>query len=239
MLRVDARKQLGEMRLDIAFATASEVTALFGPSGSGKTSILNMVCGLLRPDSGSIVLGDEMLFDSDRRVDVPAHRRGIGYVFQERRLFPHLTVRQNLAFGRWMRGVAADAAHERHVVEMLGIGHLLRRRPTNLSGGEQQRVAIGRALLLRPRLLLLDEPLAGLDRARAAEVLPYLERLRGEGVPMLYVSHDPHEVARMADTVVVIGEGRVERTVAGTAPSDPGAGVSVATCEQTQGARGP
>ena len=135
---------------------------------------------------------------------------------RRKRLFPHLTVRQNLVFGRWASRLRRDLTHEKRIIDMLGIGHLLKRRPTNLSGGEKQRVAIGRALLPRPRLLLLDEPLAGLDQARAAEVLPYLERLRDEGVPMLHVSHDPAEVARLADTVVVMAEGRVERRSRGS-----------------------
>ena len=223
MLRVEVAKRLGALALEIDLAATGEVTALFGPSGSGKTSVLNMVSGLLRPDRGRILLGDELLFDEHRRLDIPPHRRRIGYVFQEKRLFPHLSVRQNLTFGRWARGIQRDVGHEGHIIEMLGIGHLLNRRPTNLSGGEKQRVAIGRALLSRPRLLLLDEPLAGLDRARAEEVLPYLERLRDEGVPMLYVSHDPTEVSRLADTVVVMASGRVERTSSASSFTiDPG-----------------
>ncbi|KAA2237189.1 molybdenum ABC transporter ATP-binding protein [Salinarimonas soli] len=213
MLQVDVDKSLGETAISVAFATRGRVTALFGPSGSGKTSVVNMVAGLLTPDRGRIAIGDDVLFDSERRVCVPVHRRRIGYVFQEGRLLPHLSVRSNLAFGRWMNGLRRDADEERRVVEMLGIGGLLRRRPLTLSGGERQRVAIGRALLLRPRLLLLDEPLASLDEARKAEILPYLERLRDEaGTPMIYVSHAEAEVRRLADEVVRLAAGRVVGT---------------------------
>ena len=162
------------------FESEGGATGLFGPSGAGKTSVINMIAGLLKPDRGRIALDDEVLFDSAARIDVPAWRRRIGYVFQEGRLFPHLTVQHNLDYGRWMGGHAADAAAFAHVVELLDIGHLLDRRPGKLSGGERQRVAVGRALLMRPRLLLLDEPLASLDAARKREILPYLERLRDE-----------------------------------------------------------
>ena len=199
------------MLVDVAFETASRATALFGPSGSGKTTLVNMLAGLVRPDRGRIVLGDEVFFDSDAKIDVPVHRRRIGYVFQEGRLFPHLSVRQNLVFGRWMRGLARDKTHEEQVIDLLGIGQLLTRRPGTLSGGEKQRVAIGRALLAKPRLLLLDEPLASLDEARKSEILPYLERLKAEGVPMIYVSHHGAEVAQLAEIVVLIRHGRVER----------------------------
>ncbi len=201
------------MLVDVAFETDSRATALFGPSGSGKTTLVNMLAGLVRPDRGRIVLGDEVFFDSDRRIDVPVHRRRIGYVFQEGRLFPHLSVRQNLVFGRWMRGMARDKTHEEQVIDLLGIRQLLKRRPGTLSGGEKQRVAIGRALLTRPRLLLLDEPLASLDEARKSEILPYLERLKAEGVPMIYVSHHGAEVAQLAEIVVLIRHGKVERVM--------------------------
>ena len=185
-------------------------TALFGPSGSGKTSIVNMIAGLVAPDRGRIALDDTVLFDSATRINVPAHRRRIGYVFQEGRLFPHLTVAQNLDYGRWMSGVAADPAERERIVALLDIGHLLSRRPAKLSGGERQRVAFGRALLMQPRLLLLDEPLASLDRARKLEILPYLARLRDEAkVPMIYVSHQAGEITRLASQVVRIEDGRV------------------------------
>jgi len=213
MLSVQVEKTLGDFRLDIAFASESGATVLFGPSGTGKTSIINMIAGLLRPDRGRIALDDTVLFDSAAGIDVPPHRRRVGYVFQEGRLFPHLSVKSNLDYGRWMGGHAADPVAFAHVVDLLDIGALLARRPGKLSGGERQRVAIGRALLSRPRLLLLDEPLASLDAGRKAEILPYLERLRDDAqVPMIYVSHDATEVKRIASDVVRIEGGRVAAT---------------------------
>jgi molybdate transport system ATP-binding protein len=210
MLSVDVEKRLGEFSLAAKFEAAGGVTALFGPSGSGKTSIVNMIAGLIAPDRGRVALDDTVLFDDAAGIDVPAHRRRIGYVFQEGRLFPHLTVAQNLDYGRWMAGLSADAAERERIVAMLDIGHLLRRRPGRLSGGERQRVAFGRALLMKPRLLLLDEPLASLDRARKLEILPYLARLRDEArVPMVYVSHQAGEILKVASQVVRIEDGRV------------------------------
>jgi molybdate transport system ATP-binding protein len=167
----------------------------------------------LRPDRGRIVLDGEVLFDDAAHINVPVWRRRIGYVFQEGRLFPHLSVKHNLDYGRWMGGYAADASAFAHVVELLDIGQLLDRRPGKLSGGERQRVAVGRALLLRPRLLLLDEPLAALDAGRKAEIFPYLERLRDEAaVPMVYVSHQADEIRRIATRVVRLEAGRVAAT---------------------------
>ncbi len=195
--------------LDVAFAAPAGVTALFGRSGSGKTTVINAVAGLLRPDQGRIVAESVALLDTAAGVNLPPHRRRIGYVFQDARLFPHLTVRQNLLFGRWFTPKADGVALAR-VVDLLGIGPLLARRPAALSGGEKQRVAIGRAILSNPRLLALDEPLAALDDARKAEILPYLERLRDElSLPILYVSHSMAEVARLATTVVLMEGGRV------------------------------
>jgi molybdate transport system ATP-binding protein len=175
-----------------------------------------MIAGLLQPDRGRIALDGDVLFDDAARIDLAVWRRRIGYVFQEGRLFPHLSVQHNLDYGRWMGGHAADPAVFAHAVELLDIGHLLDRRPGKLSGGERQRVAVGRALLMRPRLLLLDEPLASLDEARKADILPYLERLRDEAkVPMIYVSHDAAEVKRIASRVVRLDGGKV--TAAGGA----------------------
>jgi len=169
-----------------------------------------MVAGLIAPDRGRIVLDDTVLFDSTARVNVPAHKRRLGVVFQEGRLFPHLSAAQNLDYGRWMSGHSADPGERDRIVALLDIGHLLPRRPGHLSGGERQRVAVGRALLMKPRLLLLDEPLASLDRARKLEILPYLARLRDEGhVPMVYVSHQAGEILRLASQVVRIDDGRV------------------------------
>jgi molybdate transport system ATP-binding protein len=213
MLVVEVEKKLGEFSLNAVFAGESGATVLFGPSGAGKTSIINMVAGLLRPDRGRIVLDDEVLFDDAARIDMPAWRRRIGYVFQEGRLFPHMSIRHNLDYGRWVSGLAPDPAAFAHAVELLDIGHLLDRRPGKLSGGERQRVAVGRALLTRPRLLLLDEPLASLDAGRKQDILPYLERLRDEArVPMIYVSHDAVEVKRIATRVVRLDGGQVTAT---------------------------
>jgi molybdate transport system ATP-binding protein len=210
MLSVDVEKRLGDFSIAAKFESEDGVTALFGPSGSGKTSIVNMIAGLVAPDRGRIALDDVVLFDSRARIDVPPHRRRIGYVFQEGRLFPHLTVAQNLDYGRWMSALAADPAERERIVALLDIGHLLARRPGHLSGGERQRVAFGRALLMKPRLLLLDEPLASLDRARKLEILPYLARLRDEArVPMIYVSHQAGEIVKLASQVVRIEDGRV------------------------------
>jgi len=213
MLLVQVEKRLGEFALNASFASESNATALFGPSGAGKTSVVNMVAGLLKPDRGRIVLNGETLFDDAARIDVPAARRRIGYVFQEGLLFPHLTVKHNLDYGRWMGGLPADPAAFAHVVELLDIGPLLDRRPGKLSGGERQRAAVGRALLMRPRLLLLDEPLASLDAARKRDILPFLERLRDEAqVPIIYVSHNAAEVRRIASHVVRLEQGHVTAT---------------------------
>ena len=210
MLVVAVEKRLGDFTLAVKFDAMVGATALFGPSGAGKSSVANLIAGLLTPDRGRIALDDTVLFDSAARIDVPPHRRRIGYVFQEGRLFPHLTVRRNLDYGRRMNGLARDEAEMRHIVDLLDIGHLLDRRPGKLSGGERQRVAIGRALLTRPRLLLLDEPLASLDAARKREILPYLVRLRDDArVPMLYVSHLADEVRRIATQVLRIDDGRI------------------------------
>lgn len=211
MLAVDVEKKLGSVQIAVTFATTGNATALFGPSGAGKTSVVNMIAGLIRPDRGRIVLDGTVLFDSAARIDLPAHKRRIGYVFQEGRLFPHMTVAQNLDYGRWMSGLKSDAAERDRIIALVGIGALLTRRPGKLSGGERQRVAFGRALLMKPRLLLLDEPLASLDRARKLEILPYLARLRDEAhVPMIYVSHQAGEIRKLCAQVVRIEDGRVE-----------------------------
>ncbi|MBV0913707.1 molybdenum ABC transporter ATP-binding protein [Anianabacter salinae] len=210
MLEVSLRHAFAGFTLDAQFRAPPGVTVLFGRSGSGKTTIVNAVAGLLSPDEGRIASGDWVLLDTDRGVRLRPHRRRLGYIFQEGRLFPHLTVRQNLAYGTWFAPKGAPREDMGRVVEMLGIGPLLHRRPAALSGGEKQRVAIGRALLSAPRLILADEPLAALDEARKAEILPYFERLRDEvSVPILYVSHSASEVARLATTVVAIEGGRV------------------------------
>ena len=210
MLRVDVTKQLGEFSLEASFQSEGRVTGLFGASGAGKTSLVNMIAGLLRPDRGTIAIDGETLDDTAKGLHVPAWRRRIGYVFQDARLFPHFNVRQNLDYGRRMNGLAYDAEQQTRVTDLLDIGHLLDRRPGKLSGGERQRVALGRALLSKPRLLLLDEPLGSLDEGRRAEILPYLVRLRDEArVPMVYVSHDAAEMRQLATQIVLLQRGRV------------------------------
>lgn len=211
MLDVSIRQTLGNFTLDVAFASeARGVTALFGRSGSGKTSVINAIAGLARPDEGRIRIGDTVYFDSAARVDVPVEKRRIGYVFQDSRLFPHMTVRSNLEFGLRRVPAAERRIGLDSVVDLLGLAHLLERRPRGLSGGEKQRVALGRALLAQPRLLLMDEPMASLDAGRKAEILPYIERLRDEmNIPIVLVSHALDEVVRLATTLVLIGEGRV------------------------------
>jgi molybdate transport system ATP-binding protein len=209
-LAIDIKHRLGSFELDARFGAGSGLVALFGRSGSGKTSVINIIAGLIRPEHGQVTVEGVTLVDAARGIFVPSHRRRIGYVFQEARLFPHLTVRQNLLYGRWFAPRTGRGDDLDRVVDLLGIGGLLDRRPGRLSGGEKQRVAIGRALLAAPRVLLMDEPLASLDEARKAEILPYIERLRDEGgVPIVYVSHSLAEVARLASTVVVLAEGRV------------------------------
>jgi molybdate transport system ATP-binding protein len=201
------RKRLGDHAILIDHRSDARLLALFGPSGAGKTSILNMVAGLLRPDRGHIAVAGETLFDAAQKIDLPPERRRIGYIFQDDRLFPHRRVRANLLYGHRL----ADPAHRwislDEVTRFLGIAHLLDRWPRTLSGGEAQRVAIGRALLAGPRLLLMDEPLSSLDRSRREEIMTVIERIRDElRVPILYVTHDHSEIARLADEVVNIGE---------------------------------
>jgi len=212
-LSVDIQHRLGAFTLDTRFTAAGRVTALFGRSGAGKTSLVNVIAGLIRPEHGRVVVDDETLLDSERGIFVPKHRRRIGYVFQEGRLFPHLTVRQNLRYGAWFAPREARYVEYDRVVETMGLAHLLDRKPDKLSGGERQRVAIGRALLASPRLLLMDEPLAQLDATRRHEILTFIERLREAfAVPIVYVSHAMDEVIRLADTLVLIDSGKVAAT---------------------------
>jgi len=209
-LTVDVERGLGAFRLKSAFEAGEGVTALFGRSGAGKTSVVNAIAGILRPDRGRIAIDGEVLFDSERGIDVPTPRRRVGYVFQEGRLFPHLNVRQNLRYARLFSAEARRSDRFERVVGLLGLAQLLERRPANLSGGEKQRVAIGRALLSNPRLLLLDEPLASLDAHRRNEIMQYIELMRDEvKIPIVYVSHAVEEVVRLADTVVLMSAGEV------------------------------
>jgi molybdate transport system ATP-binding protein len=213
MLELHVEKRVGAFRLNARIEGAGRVTALFGRSGSGKTTLVNIVSGLVRPDRGRVVLNGSVVFDSARGIDLPPHRRRLGYVFQEGRLLPHLTVQSNLLYGLRRTPPAERSVGLDEVVDLLGIGYLLRRRPADLSGGEKQRVAIGRALLTSPRMLLMDEPLASLDSARKTEILQYIDRLKDElGIPILYVSHAIDEVVRLADTVALLSDGEVKAT---------------------------
>jgi molybdate transport system ATP-binding protein len=211
MIEVDVKLKLGTFSLDVAFANSAGITALFGQSGSGKSVTLNLIAGLIRPDKGYIRLDGTALVNTEQGIFVPMHRRRIGLVFQDSNLFPHLSVKQNLLYGRWFarhreREIDFDA-----VVETLGIEKLLARPPARLSGGERQRVAIGRALLSCPKLLLFDEPLAALDMRRKLEIMPLIEQVRDEfKIPIVYISHAIEEVVRLAACVVVIDAGRVQ-----------------------------
>jgi molybdate transport system ATP-binding protein len=210
VLQLCIRQRLGQFALEAEFEAAQGVTALFGASGAGKSSIVRAVAGLSRPQEGRIVLAGRVVLDTEKRVFVPAERRRAALVFQDARLFPHMTVRDNLLFG-WRRApVKAEPEEIARVTALLGLEKLTARMPPRLSGGEKSRVALGRALLSSPDILLLDEPLASLDAARRAEILPYLERLRElRQIPILYVSHAVEEVARLADRVVFLREGRI------------------------------
>lgn len=210
MISFDCTLTRGDFRLDAAFTGTSGVTGLFGPSGSGKTTIIRLIAGIDRPDRGRIAMGDAVLTDTSRAVHRPPHRRRVGLVFQDAQLFPHLSVRQNLRFGRFFTPPSERRVAFEPVVEVLGLGALLERAPRTLSGGERQRVAIGRALLASPRLLLMDEPLASLDMQRKLDILPFIERMRDEfAIPIVYVSHAVEEVARLAASVVKLAHGRV------------------------------
>ena len=209
-LEVEARTHLGDFSLDATLTTDDKVIAVFGPSGAGKTTLVNVIAGLVRPKTGLVVVDGAVLLDTAAGIDIPAHRRRIGYVFQDSRLFPHLSVRQNLLYGQWFAARDARQTALDEAAELLDLAPLFKRATPQLSGGEKQRVAIGRALLSSPRLLLLDEPLSSLDHARKQEVMPFLERLRDHAfVKIVYVSHAVAEVKRLATTVVTMRDGRV------------------------------
>lgn len=208
-LSVSLKQSMPNFSLDIAFEAPSGITVLFGESGSGKTSTINAIAGLQNNSLGRVTLSDRVLFDSDSNIHLKPYQRNIGYIFQESRLFPHLTVEQNLNYAKRFKK-AGKSVDFNHIVDLLGIKPLLKRRPNSLSGGEKQRVAIGRALLSAPDLILADEPLAALDGARKAELLPYFKRLNRElGIPMLYVTHSPEEVLELADHVIALEQGRI------------------------------
>ena len=209
---IQLRHTLGAFALDASFefGDRSGVTALFGPSGAGKSTVINAIAGLIKPEFGRVMLAGETLLDTERGIWVPARERRVGVVFQDTRLFPHLTVKANLLYGWQRAGKKIEASGIDFVISLLALEGLLDRRPRTLSGGEKSRVALGRALLMNPRTLLLDEPLAALDAPRKAEILPYLDRLvRETSIPMLYVSHSLDEVARLADRMVLLDKGRV------------------------------
>jgi len=211
MLSVHITKTLNDFALDVAFdADSKGITALFGRSGSGKSTLVNLIAGLLPPDSGHVTVNGEVLFNTAKGINLPPEKRRIGYVFQESRLFPHMTVKGNLTYGMNFTAPRERFVEFDHIVSLLGVDHLLDRRPGSLSGGERQRIAIGRALLSSPRMLLMDEPLASLDATRKNEILPFIERLRDEvKLPIVYVSHDLNEVIRLADTMVLLSDGGV------------------------------
>ena len=208
---IQLRQPLADFELDVDFSVRSNsVTALFGPSGAGKSTVINLIAGLQRPREGRITINGKVVEDTQARISLSPQTRNIGYVFQQARLFPHLNVERNLLFG-WRR--ATDRANQTqisHLVKLLGIESLLHRKPAALSGGEKQRVALGRAILSNPDLLLLDEPLAALDHKRRDEILPYIERIRSEQqIPILYVSHSIDEVSRIADYLQIINRGKI------------------------------
>ena len=211
MFNVRVEKKQGDFLVDTAFRSKEVgITALFGRSGAGKTSVINMMAGLVRPDKGHIIVNERPLFDSARSIDIAPQKRRVGYIFQDGRLFPHLSVRSNLVYGMRLTPPAERYLKFDQIVELLGIELLLDRRPARLSGGEKQRIAIGRALLASPSLLLMDEPLASLDRERKSEVLPFIARMSDElSIPILYVSHSLNEILNLADRIVVMESGRV------------------------------
>ena len=209
MIDVDIEKQLGAFQLAVKFSAEAPIVGLFGRSGSGKTSVINAIAGIAKPARGRIRVNGVSLFDATKGINLPPDERRIGYVFQDALLFPHMNVQSNLLYGQQLRSSAERFIAESRVVELLGLSALLQRKPRTLSGGEKQRVAIGRALLAQPRILLMDEPLASLDVSRKTEILDYVERLRDElSIPIVYVSHSVAEISRLADTVVILSDGR-------------------------------
>jgi molybdate transport system ATP-binding protein len=214
MISVDITHQLGSFTLAIKFETNTRgVTAIFGRSGAGKTTIVNVLAGLVKPQSGRIEIDGNVLLDTTNQINIPPEKRRLGYVFQESRLFPHYSVQRNLTYGMRRTPEAERCVDFDDVISVLGIEALLDRKPRSLSGGERQRVALGRALLTSPKMLLMDEPLASLDTARKQEILPFIERLRDHfDIPIVYVSHDMDEIIRLADTLVLIDDGLVAAT---------------------------
>ena len=210
MLEVKIKGAIDQFEIDATFMTeAGTLTALSGRSGAGKTTIINMIAGLVKPRDGRIAIDSDVLFDSAHAIDQPPNKRGVGYIFQDNLLFPHLTVKGNLCYGQNLTPTADRYLDFDEMVELLGLKHLLSRRPSSLSGGEKKRVAVGRALLANPRALLMDEPLAGLDMARKDEILPFIEQIRQQvRLPIVYVSHDIDDVLRLSDQIALIDKGR-------------------------------
>ncbi len=209
MIDVDIEQRLGAFHLAVKFAAEAPIVGLFGRSGAGKSTVVNAIAGISKPLRGYIRINDLFLFDAAKGIDLPPDKRRVGYVFQDALLFPHLDVESNLLYGQRLRTSAERFIEPARVIDLLGLSALLRRAPKTLSGGEKQRVAIGRALLAQPRILLMDEPLAALDVPRKTEILDYIERLRDElHIPIVYVSHSVPEITRLADTVVVLSDGK-------------------------------
>ncbi len=210
MLRVKINKSFKDIHINIEFDSNKGAIGIKGVSGAGKTTVLNMIAGLVKPDKGQIKLDESIFFDSSSNTDMPAHERSIGYVFQEPRLFSHMNVVQNLHYSLRVKKLEYNKPEIVKTIDMLDIGKLLDRSIRDLSGGEKQRVAIGRALLSHPKLLLLDEPLSSLDKKRKAEILPYLLRLKAESnIPIIYVSHAAEELAQLADKIIEVSDGRI------------------------------
>lgn len=202
---INLQHRVGDCTVSVDFANSAACIAITGPSGVGKTTLLNCIAGLIRPDYGRIVIGGRILFDSTRKISIPIEDRGAGYVFQDARLFPHLRVSANLSYGERLRNLNQDQPDRDGIIETLGIAGIMDRWPATLSGGEVRRVAIARALMANPRFLLLDEPLASLDQARAEEILTMIQQLRSDlAIPMIYVSHQPAETDRLTDTVIAL-----------------------------------
>lgn len=213
MLEVNVRKKLGNVNIDVNFSTESKgVTALYGQSGAGKTSVINMIAGLVTPDSGYIRFNGKELFSSENKVNIPVHKRAIGYVFQDARLFPNMSVKRNLLYGSKRHSDNSFSHNFDDICSLLGINHLLDRMPSKLSGGEKQRVAIGRAILSNPNILLMDEPLASLDSNRRTELLNYIGVIsKGFNLPIIYVTHSAEEILRLAANMVLLEGGHIKK----------------------------
>ena len=210
MIEVQARLKRKHFELDASLQLTQRVNAIYGPSGSGKSTLLSIIAGITQPDSGRIMINGECLFDSELQINIPIHERKIGLVFQDGRLFPHLTVEHNLSYALNFTPVQKQQFQLKKIVELLEIGQLLNQRPHQLSGGEKQRIALGRALLSSPRLLMLDEPLASLDERLKSQILPFLKKVADEvEIPMIYISHSMEEILKITDNIIDIQLGKI------------------------------